>query len=510
MKNYFDNELTEDTYDILDDKFSLIKKIGDGATSNVYLAKNVEDSKISAIKILKSGNGEKFKNNYKHFLREMEMLKKINQNNIINITDGKSGGLLKKADNSNERVDYISLELAENGELFDYIYFPKKGFGEEYGRYIFKEMMLGLNACHQAGVVHRDLKTENIMITKDFTLKIADFGYSTLKIGKDNNNLLDSFLGTLSYAAPEILAKKPYFGEAADVFSSGVILFILVTGKLPFGKATVNDDDYRELATKELDCFWMKKSNKFGNLTNEFKSLISLMLSYDLMERPNITEILNHPWLKLKIPSKNEMDEEFTRRDKIVKHQKALEQQEEEERKVNEMKAYEKKLAQKNQRKTNTQTQRVYKAGDSDDSRFENNLIEYMNKNNDSEDLENTHVKHYVPGYNNCKFVIKNVKPNDLLENIISYFYDDENDKRKKHIKVNKDECELNITYKHNKKLLDSIPGIQLQELEIKAEIKTLENSQDLVCEFFKYRGDKMEFYDVYDKCLEYFTGSPQ
>jgi len=76
-------------------------------------------------------------------------------------------------------VDYIVLEIAENGELFDYLYFPGKGFGEDFGRYLFKELVNGLEACHKAGVAHRDLKTENIMMNDDWTLKIADFGYAT-------------------------------------------------------------------------------------------------------------------------------------------------------------------------------------------------------------------------------------------------------------------------------------------------------------------------------------------
>jgi len=506
MNDYLNNCDTSN-FDFLDDKYILIKKIGDGATSNVFLAKNIADSKITAIKILKTGSGEKFKNNYKHFLREMEMLKKINQDNIINITDGKSQGLLKKSDLSQERVDYISLELAENGELFDYIFFPKKGFSEDYGRHIFREMMLGLNACHQSGVVHRDLKTENIMMTKDWTLKIADFGYSTLKMGKDNNNLLDSFLGTLSYAAPEILAKKLYYGETADVFSSGVILFVLVTGKLPFSKAVINDDDYREIATKDLDNFWFKKEKKIGHTTDEFKSLISLMLSYDPMERPTVNEILEHPWMKLPTPSRQEMDEEFARRDS-----KELEQ-EEEERKQNEIKAYEKKMANRNKRANNNN--RVYKDGNSSEIELLNTVIEYVKQtSNESESDEITHSKNYIPGYNPFKITIKNLQPSELLERLISFFYEEEEekDKRKKLIQVNKSNLDLNITYKHTNEsllILTNI-GLQLEELEVKVEIKTVENSTNLVCEFFKYKGDKMEFYEVYDRCLEYFTGKNQ
>ncbi len=491
---------SEQHYDLLDDKYELIKKIGDGATSDVYLGRDKNDHQVTAIKILKTGTGEKFKNNYKHFLREMEMLKKVDQGNIINITDGKPNGILKGVNNCLDRVDYISLELAENGELFDYIYFPKKGFGEDYGRFLFRDMMNGLNACHKVGVVHRDLKTENIMMTSDWVLKIADFGYATLKIGKDNNNLLDSFLGTLSYAAPEILAKKNYFGVCADVFSSGVILYILVTGKLPFSKAVISDDDYREIAMKNFETFWEKKSNRIGKTSDEFKSLINLMLAHDPCERPTVSEILQHPWVLMNTPSKEQMNEEFKRRDPTVKNMKFYEQQKEQEQREQR----EQRERMKSQRK-NQNPNKVYKGGDVE---VGDNIIKYENELDHQEEDENYEemLKKYVPSSNHCKFNVKNMEAIDLLEKLIAYFYDDEKDKRKKEIIVFERNLELKITYKHPKELLDSLPGVQLQELEMKVEIKMLQDdSKDLICEFFKNKGDRMEFYDAYENCAQSF-----
>lgn len=230
------------------------------------------------------------------------------------------------------------------------------------------------------------------------------------------------------------------------------------------------------------------------------------MLSYDPLERPNVSEILEHPWFKLQIPTKEEVDVEFNKRDKIVKHQKAIEAQEEE-KKQNEIKAHEKKMALRNTRKTTNQ--RVYKDGNTGDSELISNIIEFLKPNESEEITQDSVIKNYVPGYNNFKFTVKDLKPSELLERLISYFDDDEGvkdkDKRKKIIKVNENEFELSVTYKHNKELLKSLPDLHLQELEIKAEIKIMEN-KELMCEFFKYKGDKMEFYDVYDNCLEYFN----
>ena len=499
----------EDDIDILDDSYLLSKQIGDGATANVFLAKSTKDNSTCAIKILKNENNESYRTNYKYFLREMEMLKKIQHRNIISIIGGKSGGIIKKSDCSLERVDYLDLELAENGELFDYMYFVRKGFGEDYGRYLFKQMVNGLNACHQAGVVHRDLKTENIMMTKDWTLKIADFGYSTLKVGNKNNNLLDSFLGTLSYAAPEILRKKPYNGEAIDIFSSGVILFVITTGKLPFLKAVINDDDYRDLATKDFESFWNKKDIKIGKTTDEFKSLISLMLSHDPMERPNISEILEHPWMKLYTPSRDEMIEEFNTRDKVVKHLKELEQ--EEEKRSNE------RLAKLKNKTDNKDENRVYKGKENEKNQ---NIIEYIDEGFKGKNSINSSSKHdiksYKISYNNYKFAVKNIKPKNFFNKLIAYFSDEDVDsnnknyvsKGKKHIIVNKSEFELRVIYKHSKELLESLKNIKLEELEIRVELKKVENSKNLICELFKNKGDKMEFYEVFNNCVDYFEGS--
>jgi len=105
------------------------------------------------------------------------------------------------------------------------------------------------------------------------------FGYATLLQGKTGTGLLSTFLGTLSYAAPEILNKKPYNGVQADTFSIGVILFVLVTGKLPFGKAMVYDNYYRNFIRNDYDAFWNLMSPKIDPVSDQFKSLINSLLS---------------------------------------------------------------------------------------------------------------------------------------------------------------------------------------------------------------------------------------
>ncbi|MFM7859475.1 MAG: protein kinase domain-containing protein, partial [Flammeovirgaceae bacterium] len=126
-------------------------------------------------------------------------------------------------------------------------------------------------------------------------------------------------LGTLSYAAPEILNKKPYFGKSTDIFSSGVILFVLVNGKLPFGKALVYDNYYRNFIRNDYEGFWTLIGPKLDPVSDEFKSLINSILAADPAQRPSIDEIKNHPWMKKNMANEEEMVEEFEKRKGVVK-----------------------------------------------------------------------------------------------------------------------------------------------------------------------------------------------
>jgi len=167
------------------------------------------------------------------------------------------------------------------------------------------------------------------MMNNDWFLKIADFGYATLLAGKSGNGLLGTFLGTLSYAAPEILNKKAYVGSCADIFSCGVILFVLVTGKLPFGKAVVFDSYFKNFIRNDYESFWAIMSPKIDAVSDEFKSLINLLLAYDPTQRPSVTEIKNHAWLNKEYPSYEEVCKEFNKRKVVVLQMKEIEAAEE-------------------------------------------------------------------------------------------------------------------------------------------------------------------------------------
>ena len=144
---------------------------------------------------------------------------------------------------------------------------------------------------HGKGVVHRDLKLENILVDDDMNLKVADFGFATFQ--KIHN--LKSYRGTMTYMAPEIKESKKYDGMQIDIFSTGVILFIIVQGIFPFKEAKKDEYFYSLLLKGDVETYWKKTGGQ--NLSPEFKDLILKLFSYDPTKRPTLDEMMNHPWM---------------------------------------------------------------------------------------------------------------------------------------------------------------------------------------------------------------------
>ena len=310
---------TNQNQKIINNKYITQEKIGHGGTANVYKVKEINTNKIYAAKILKDES--------EYFDNEIKMLKQIKENPyMINLIDSGCGPIIKKGFPT-ENKQYLILEYASKGELLDYIFHTKKGFGEKYANIIFKKILLGINECHKKRICHRDIKIDNILLDENFNPKIADFGFATLIQGKEGNGLLRSPLGTLSYAAPEILQHRSYNGMKADVFSLGVVLLTPVTGKIGFLEATKRDKYYKNIMKNNFEYYWELVNKQIPQTSQEFKNLYQKMINYDPNKRPLIQEIIDKdPWLdeirKLNNEElkdlENEIYNEFLNREKIV------------------------------------------------------------------------------------------------------------------------------------------------------------------------------------------------
>ncbi|GMM30033.1 serine/threonine protein kinase [Martiniozyma asiatica (nom. inval.)] len=185
---------------------------------------------------------------------------------------------------------YMLFEYVQGGQMLDYIV-SHGSLKESQARKFCRGVASALDYCHSNNIVHRDLKIENIMINTQGEIKIIDFGLSNMF---DRENLLKTYCGSLYFAAPELLCAHPYIGPEVDVWSFGVVLYVLVCGKVPF-----DDKSVSTLHEK------IKKGNVDypSSLSSEVTSLLKRMLVVNPSYRATIKEIINHPWMNRGYPA---------------------------------------------------------------------------------------------------------------------------------------------------------------------------------------------------------------
>ncbi|EMR09550.1 hypothetical protein PNEG_02136 [Pneumocystis murina B123] len=179
---------------------------------------------------------------------------------------------------------YVFFEYINGGQMLDYIISHGK-LKEKQARKFARQIGSALDYCHRNSIVHRDLKIENILISKEGDIKMIDFGLSNLY---SPHSQLSTFCGSLYFAAPELLNAKAYTGPEIDIWSFGVVLYVLVCGKVPF-----DDQNMPALHAK------IKRGHvEYPSwLTIECKQLLSRMLVTSPSQRATLSEILNHPWM---------------------------------------------------------------------------------------------------------------------------------------------------------------------------------------------------------------------
>ncbi|KAL3535084.1 hypothetical protein ACH5RR_003545 [Cinchona calisaya] len=267
---------SEEKCGVLHGKYELGRLLGHGTFAKVYMARNLQTGKSVAMKVvgkekvMRVGMMEQIK-------REISVMKMVRHPNIVD---------LREVMASKTKI-YFAMELIRGGELFAKI--AKGRVREDVARNYFQQLISAIDFCHSRGVYHRDLKLENLLLDEDGNLKVTDFGLSAFTDHLRQDGLLHTTCGTPAYVAPEVIGKKGYDGAKADIWSCGVILFVLLAGYLPF-----QDDNlvsmYRKIYRGDFKCP--------PGLSSEARKLVTKMLDPNPSTRISIAKIMDLSWFK--------------------------------------------------------------------------------------------------------------------------------------------------------------------------------------------------------------------
>ncbi|KAG6419252.1 hypothetical protein SASPL_121468 [Salvia splendens] len=257
-------------------RYDVGKLLGHGTFAKVYLARNIKTNENVAIKvidkekILKVGLTDNVK-------REISILRRVRHPNIVQLFEVMA----------TKTKIYFVMEYVKGGELFSKV--AKGRLKEDVGRKYFQQLISAVAFCHARGVYHRDLKPENVLLDEEGNLKVSDFGLSAISEQINHDGLFHTFCGTPAYVAPEVLARKGYNGEKVDIWSCGVVLFVLMSGYLPFHDKNVMAM-YKRIYKGDFSCpRWFSP---------ELIRLVTRMLDANPETRITIPEIMKNRWFK--------------------------------------------------------------------------------------------------------------------------------------------------------------------------------------------------------------------
>ena len=425
--------------------------IGWGTFAKVRLGIYIPTNEKVAIKIIEKAK-MKEKDDLIRLERELEMLSKFDHPNVISVSE-----IFET-----ESRYYTVMDYCEGGELFNYIV-QNKFLLEEESSFFYYQLINGLEYIHSLGIVHRDLKPENLLLTKDNILKIIDFGLSNY-YKQGQNELLYTPCGSPCYASPEMVIGNYYDGIMIDIWSSGVILFAMLCGYLPF-----EDKNNTKMFKKIVQC----KVEYPKHLSEIAVDLLKKILVPNPKERITIEEIKKHPFY---IKGKSEFDKEFTilyyNNDKPInqdinnqnekKDKKFKKKIKEEKNKMNIINISTEKDKKKKERNTENITSHN-KTMDTSDKKHKINWANLINKN---------HIKNLISKIKELPKKLKNKK----------YINTDINEESFTKYNLNNtfNKCDKKIETKNNKRKM-KIKSLNIDEINTnKLTLKNLMNNLNL------------------------------
>uniref|UniRef100_A0A4W4FZF1 SNF-related serine/threonine-protein kinase n=1 Tax=Electrophorus electricus TaxID=8005 RepID=A0A4W4FZF1_ELEEL len=260
--------------------YDLDRTLGKGHFAVVKLARHVFTGQLVAVKVIDKTKLDALATG--HLLQEVRCMKLVRHPNVVR---------LYEVIDTHTKL-YLILELADGGDMYDYILRHEGGVAEDTAKLHFAQIVRAITYCHRLHVVHRDLKPENVVFFRQQgTVKLTDFGFSN---HFQPGTMLMTSCGSLAYSAPEILLAEEYDAPAVDIWSLGVILYMLVCGHPPFQEATDS-----ETLTMIMDCRYTVPDH----VSAQCQDLIARMLQRDPSKRACLSEIEGHPWLQDTDPS---------------------------------------------------------------------------------------------------------------------------------------------------------------------------------------------------------------
>jgi len=273
-------------------EYEILDELGTGAFSIVYRAKNRVSGELVAAKIINFANMKQSDRprQEKILANEIKIMNRI----VENCGDNEHLIQIKGVIREPHRLAII-MELLDGGELFDRI-IQKQRYTERDAAVLMNKIMSAIQTLHREGIVHRDLKPENLVFAsndEDAYVKITDFGLAQVMSWPDVHQTV---VGTPNYVAPEVVSvnpRGPFYGPPCDIWSMGVILYILLVGYPPF-----YHDNVRELFKQIRRGDYEFHKDQWANISKEAKELVSKMLTVDPKKRITCDEVLAHSWMR--------------------------------------------------------------------------------------------------------------------------------------------------------------------------------------------------------------------
>lgn len=255
-------------------KYEMGRLLGQGTFAKVYYARDIVTAESVAIKVIKTEMVRK-QGLMEQITREISVMRLVRHPNVVQ---------LKEVMATKTKI-FIIMEYVKGGELFAKII--KGRITENIAKKYFQQLISVVDYCHSRGVSHRDLKPENLLLDENENLKVSDFGLSALPEQLWNDGMLHTQCGTPAYVAPEVLRRKGYDGGKVDIWSCGVILYVLLAGCLPFQEENVMKM-YKKIFKAEYEFPpWF---------SSDARRLVSRLLVVDPAERITIPAIMRNPW----------------------------------------------------------------------------------------------------------------------------------------------------------------------------------------------------------------------